>query len=370
MGFRRGALEDLVMLSGFWSGKSVLITGHTGFKGSWLALLLWRLGARVTGYSLPPPTRPSLYEIAQVSKGITSITGDVRDLESVSACVAQSHPEIVIHMAAQSLVRRSYAEPLTTFDTNVMGTVHVLEALRRHERVRALVVITSDKCYENREVAGGYREHEPLGGYDPYSASKACVELVCAAYRRSFFASGESGQSTAVASARAGNVIGGGDWAADRLVPDVMAAFSAGQPARLRYPRAVRPWQHVLEPLRGYLDLAQRLYQPGQEFAEAWNFGPADSDVCSVADVANRLAAAWGGGASWRTDGNNHPYESFSLRLHCGKAQERLGWSPAINLDGALAWTVDWYRAYFAGEQDMRALTLAQIDSYLGRLAS
>lgn len=332
--------------AGFWRGRRVLVTGHTGFKGSWLCLWLQSMGAEVQGLALDPPTTPALFTQAGVAEGMASRICDVRDYQTVHACMAGFRPEIVIHMAAQPLVRLSYAEPVATFATNVMGTVHVLEAARAVGSVLALVNVTTDKCYENREWVWGYRETEPMGGHDPYSSSKGCAELVTSAYRRSFFASG----SLAVASARAGNVIGGGDWAVDRLVPDILRAFETGAPAIIRNPASTRPWQHVLEPLSGYLLLAQRLCEDGQPFAQAWNFGPAEGDARPVAWIAERMAAVWGRGAGWRRmDLAETPHEAHFLKLDCSKARHELGWQPRWSLDEALARIVDWHRAWMDG---------------------
>ncbi len=348
----------------FWKGKKVLLTGHTGFKGSWLCLWLESLGAEVTGYALPPPTDPSLFVLAEVAKGLDSVTGDVRDLDALLAVVARVRPEIVIHMAAQSVVRYSYEQPVETYSTNVMGTVHLLEALRRVGGPCVVVNVTSDKCYENRGQVWGYRETEPLGGHDPYSNSKACSELVTAAYRRSFFAGeGAGGNGIAVATGRAGNVVGGGDWTQDQLVPDIMRAFAEGRPVRIRNPHAVRPWQFVLEALRGYLSLAESLDADGAAFAEGWNFGPFEEDARPVSWIVERLSTTWGEGARWEADGGAHPHEAELLMLDISKARARLRWSPCLRLEEAIPWIVDWYRAYREGK-DVRAVTMAQIERY------
>ena len=348
----------------FWHGRRVLVTGHTGFKGGWLSLWLQRLGADVAGYSLAPPTSPSLFEEARVGERMASSIGDVRDLSALCAALAECRPEIVFHLAAQSLVRYSYAEPIETYSTNVMGTAHLLEAVRRTGGVRVVVNITSDKCYENREWAWGYRESDPMGGYDPYSSSKGCAELVTAAYRSSYFNPLEyEKHGVALASVRAGNVIGGGDWARDRLIPDVMAAFLGQRPVQIRNPRAIRPWQHVLEPLHGYMRLAERLWSHGPEYAEAWNFGPDDSDAKSVEWIVSHLAQSWGDGARWQLDQSAHPHEARYLKLDCSKAKERLAWRPAWSLERALDHVVNWYRA-FAARGDMRAVCERQIADY------
>ena len=339
-------------------GRRVLITGHTGFKGGWLALWLQREGAEVSGLALAPPTAPSLYELAGVGSAMRiDERVDVRDLTSVERVMQQAAPEVVFHMAAQPLVRHSYREPVETFATNVMGTVHVLDAARRVPSVRAVVVVTSDKCYENREWPWGYRETEAMGGHDPYAASKGCAELVTSAFARSYF----STAGPAVASVRAGNVIGGGDWAQDRLVPDAMRAFVAGAEFVIRNPNAVRPWQHVLEPLRGYLMVAARLLN-GAESSASYNFGPGEDDARPVGEVIEKLVSHCPGGR-YRVMGDAGPHEAHLLRLDCARARTELGWRPALPLDEALAWTAAWYRDVARGE-DARALTLAQIAHY------
>lgn len=346
------------MTPDFWRGRRVFVTGHTGFKGSWLSLWLQSLGAEVTGYALPPPTEPSLFDQARVAECIDSHMGDVRDLGALRECLHAARPEIVIHMAAQPLVRDSYRLPVETYATNVMGTVHLLEAVRTAASVRAVVIVTSDKCYENREWVWGYRESEAMGGFDPYSSSKGCAELVTSAYRRSFFESG-----TAVASARAGNVIGGGDWARDRLIPDMIRAFSAGQSVHIRNPHAIRPWQHVMEPLSGYLLLAERLVQEGQQHADGWNFGPSEDDARPVQWIVDRLTSLWGNGASWILDAEPQLHEAAYLKLDCSKARTSLGWRPKWSLEVALQRIVEWHRAEQSGS-DLRALTLKQIKDY------
>ena len=345
----------------FWKDKEVLITGHTGFKGSWLSLWLQKLGANVLGYALSPPTQPSLFEVACVADGMTSITGDVRDLEHLQAVIAEHRPEIIIHMAAQPLVRYSYEDPIETYSTNIMGTVNVLEAVRHSESVRAVVCITSDKCYEDQEWLWGYRENEPMGGRDPYSSSKGCAELVISAYRNSYFPAEEyQRHGVALASARAGNVIGGGDWARDRLVPDIMKAVMANRPVVIRNPQAIRPWQHVLEPLNGYLCLAEQLEVCGPEFAQGWNFGPNDEDARPVSWVVEHLTKLWGENARWELDSAQSSHEATYLKLDCSKAKSLLGWSPKLSLPTALEWIVEWYRGY-QQNQNMRQLTEVQI---------
>lgn len=341
----------------FWAGKRVLLTGHTGFKGSWLALCLQRAGAEVHGLALEPPTTPALFDVAGVGKGMDSRIGDIRDYGTVRKAFEAAKPEIVLHLAAQPLVRRSYLEPLATYATNVMGTAHVLEAARHVETVRAIVVISSDKCYENVGRIEGYDEDAPMGGHDPYSSSKGCTELVTSAYRKSFLAAA----GMAVATARAGNVIGGGDWAEDRLIPDILRAIEKGEAAHIRNPHAVRPWQHVLEPLSGYLELAQRLFgAKGADYAEGWNFGPNPEDARPVGWIADHVVATWGEGASWRADRREQPHEANHLALNISKAKTRLGWTPGWSVTAALDRTIEWHRAWSAGA-DMRALCLEQI---------
>jgi len=357
-------MESLAVNQAFWKGKRVLLTGHTGFKGSWLSLWLQSMGAEVIGYALAPSTSPSLFEVAEVSKGMTSLVGDIRDLEHLRTVFTKYQPEIVIHMAAQALVRYSYIEPVETYSTNVMGTVNLLEAVRSTGSVKAVVNVTSDKCYENREWAWGYRENEPMGGFDPYSNSKGCSELVSAAYRSSFFNPSQHAQhGVALATARAGNVIGGGDWARDRLIPDILAAFETGQQVAIRNPHATRPWQHVLEPLRGYLTLAEHLYTDGPSFAEGWNFGPHSDDAKPVEWIVQQLAERWKQGASWQVDAGEHPHEANYLKLDISKAAQRLHWHPVLRLDSALGLIVDWARARQNGS-DMRAITQQQIADY------
>ena len=344
----------------FWRGKRVFLTGHTGFKGSWLSLWLQSLGVQVHGLALEPPTSPNLFTVAQVATGMACNTiGDIRDLTMVQKTMQATQPDIVIHMAAQPLVRLSYAEPVETYATNVMGTVHVLEAARTTPSVKAIVVVTTDKCYENKEWAWGYRENEPMGGHDPYSNSKGCAELVTSAYRNSFLQS----SGVAVASARAGNVIGGGDWAADRLVPDILRAFETNQPVTIRNPHATRPWQHVLEPLGGYLTLAEHLYTKGQAYAEGWNFGPKDDDAKPVQWIVEHMVSNWGKGASWQQDGGVHPHEANYLKLDISKAKARLSWEPRWPLATSLELITTWHQAYLAND-DMKKLCLAQIHKY------
>jgi CDP-glucose 4,6-dehydratase len=358
----------MVIDASFWAGKTVFLTGHTGFKGGWLSLWLQELGANVVGYALPPPTNPSLFEVARVADGMTSIEGDIRDLARLAAVMVEHQPAIVIHMAAQPLVRYSYQNPVETYSTNVMGTVNLLEAVRQAGCVKVVVNITSDKCYDNREWIWGYRENEPMGGYDPYSSSKGCAELVASAYRASYFNPKEFNQhGVALASVRAGNVIGGGDWAEDRLIPDIIRAITQGKPVHIRSPHAIRPWQHVLEPLAGYLQLAQKLWEDGPAYGEGWNFGPNDEDAKPVSWIVEHLTKTWGEGASWTLDGRDHPHEAHYLKLDCSKAKTRLEWQPCWNLESTLSAIVDWHHAYRAGKA-MREVTLQQIATYNGLL--
>lgn len=343
----------------FWRGKKIFLTGHTGFKGSWLSIWLQHLGADVTGYSLEPPTEPNLFELAKVADGMIDIRGDIRDLESLKKALTESQAEIVIHMAAQPLVRDSYKFPIETYSTNVMGTVNVLESARLQKSIRTVLNITSDKCYKNRELTRGYRENDPMGGYDPYSSSKGCAELVTSAYRSSYF-----NADKVVASARAGNVIGGGDWAKDRLVPDIIRAAMEKRTVHLRNPRATRPWQHVLDPLSGYLMLIEHLYTEGQPFAEGWNFGPSDEDARPVEWIAQEMTSLWEG-LVWEKDQAPNPHEAHYLKLDCSKARTRLDWAPRLALSEALQWTVLWHKKQIAGE-NMRSITEEQIANYTG----
>jgi len=348
----------------FWKGRRVFLTGHTGFKGSWLSLWLEALGADVTGYALDPPTQPNLFEQAEVSGSVRTIRADVRDLPRLASAIAECRPSVIIHLAAQSIVRRGYEDPVETYATNVLGTVHALEAVRRYGGPCAFINVTSDKCYENREWVWGYRENDALGGHDPYSNSKACSELVTSAFRDSYFPPEDFGKhGVALATARAGNVIGGGDWTPDQLIPDLIRAFIAGDPCLIRNPSAVRPWQYVLEPLRGYLLLAERLTKDPELFASAWNFGPRETDARPVSWIADKLAESWGGRASWRTDDRIHPREARHLKLDFSRAAADLGWRPVLPLGSALDWVVEWYRACQAGK-GLARLTRGQIEKY------
>ncbi len=343
----------------FWSGKRLFLTGHTGFKGSWLSLWLQSMGVELYGFALTPPTNPALFNEANVAQGMTSTIGDIREYDTLFKAMQAARPDIVIHMAAQPLVRYSYEAPVETYATNVMGTVNMLEAARQVGTARAIVNVTTDKCYENREWIWGYREDEPMGGYDPYSNSKGCAELVTSAYRNSFL----KNCGIAVATARAGNVIGGGDWAADRLVPDILRSFEASQPVIIRNPHAIRPWQHVLEPLHGYLLLAEQLYTGGQTFAEGWNFGPKDDDARPVQWIVEQMVNQWGQGASWQQDGGVHPHEANYLKLDISKAKARLGWQPRWPLATALEKIIAWHQACLTAT-NMHEFTMQQIANY------
>jgi CDP-glucose 4,6-dehydratase len=349
----------------FWMGRKVFLTGHTGFKGGWMSLWLQSMGAELTGYALPSVGEPNLFDTANIAKGMKSFCADVRDFAALNAAIQEAQPEIVIHMAAQPLVRYSYENPVETYATNVMGTVHLLEAVRNCPSVRGVVSVTSDKCYENKEWAWGYRENEPMGGYDPYSNSKGCAELVTSAYRSSYFnCANYAEHGVAIASARAGNVIGGGDWAGDRLIPDFMRAIVGGRKIQIRNPRAIRPWQHVLEPIGGYLVLAERLVTHGSDFAEGWNFGPADTDARDVEWIISRLVAEWGEGAAWFKDLSPQPHEATHLKLDCSKAHTRLNWQPSWNLDTTLSKIIAWHKAHLEG-REMKEFCLKQIKEYL-----
>jgi CDP-glucose 4,6-dehydratase len=348
----------------FWKNRRVFITGHTGFKGSWLSLWLEALGAKAMGYSLDPPTEPSLFEQAEVARSIRSIRGDVRDFASLKSALTELRPEVIFHLAAQSVVLRGYEDPIETYSSNVMGTVHLLEAIRQSELRCVVVNVTSDKCYANREVVWGYREEEPMGGDDPYSSSKACSELVTTAFRESFFPpTALQHHGVALASARAGNVIGGGDWTKNQLVPDLVRAFLTGRPCLIRNDSAVRPWQFVLEPIRGYLMLAERLSEDGVSFASGWNFGPVNADAKPVRWIADILARLWGDGASWKHDDTTHPGEAHFLKLDASKAGAYLDWHPVLPLEQSLEWIVEWYRS-FQSNADLRSVSLAQIRRY------
>lgn len=349
----------------FWKDKKVFVTGHTGFKGGWLSLWLQEMGAIVKGYSLSAPTTPSLFEEAEVWTGMSSEEGDIRDFTHLRQVMNDFKPEIVFHMAAQPLVRLSYDEPMETYSTNVMGTVYLLEAVKQIGGVKAVVNITSDKCYENREWVWGYREDEAMGGYDPYSNSKGCAELVASSYRQSFFNTDKYHEhGCALASVRAGNVIGGGDWADDRLIPDMLNAFTKGNKVEIRSPHAIRPWQHVLEPLSGYITVAERLYNEGPEYAEGWNFGPKEEDAQPVQWIVETMTKEWGESAEWFLSEGKHPHEAHYLKLDCSKAKMRLDWQPVWDLTTTLNKIVNWQKAWI-NKEDMKQYTINEIKEYM-----
>ncbi|MFA6054900.1 MAG: CDP-glucose 4,6-dehydratase [Thermodesulfovibrionales bacterium] len=348
----------------FWNNKKVFITGHTGFKGSWLCLWLQSLGAKVTGYALKPPTTPNIFELCEIAGLATSVIADIRDIITLKEAVYSAQPEIVIHMAAQPLVRESFKNPAETYSVNVMGTVNLFEAVRNCKSVRAVINVTSDKCYENKEWLWGYRENDPLGGYDPYSNSKACAELVTSSYRNSFFnPGGFHVHGVGLASARSGNVIGGGDWGADRLVPDCIRALLAGEKIIIRNPDSVRPWQHVLEPLSGYLLLSQKLYENGPGYAGSWNFGPDDIDVKPVKWIVEKICEKWGQNASYEIDKGTQPHEAHYLKLDCSNAKAQLGWHPGLRLEHAIDMVIEWTKAFKAGK-DVKEACMQQIKTY------
>jgi CDP-glucose 4,6-dehydratase len=342
----------------FWQGKRVFLTGHTGFKGGWLALWLHSLGAIVKGYGLTPPTNPSLFDEARINLVIDSQIGDIRDLGLFKKSITDFNPDILIHMAAQPLVRYSYDAPIETYETNVMGTVNVLESARACKNLKAIINITTDKCYENDGRSEGYKEGDPMGGHDPYSSSKGCAELVASAYRRSFL----QDQGIGLASVRAGNVIGGGDWADDRLIPDILRSFEGGDPVVIRNPKATRPWQHVLEPLSGYLILAQKLYKNQEDYAEGWNFGPNEKDVKPVDWILDKMIVKWPN-SSWELDKNSNPYEAGFLKLDISKAESKLSWRPTWELDQTLEKIIVWHQAWL-NKEDIQAVCLAEIEEY------
>jgi len=360
MAIKEGSVENMVIASGFWQGKKVFVTGHTGFKGSWLLLWLQQLGAQVTGYSRPPLTQPNLFEVANIAEGIDSIFGDICDQNAINKAILECQPDIVIHMAAQALVRFSYQNPVETYQTNVMGTLHVLEAIKACDSVKSVVIVTTDKCYENKEWIWAYRENDPLGGHDPYSSSKACVELLVSSYRNSFLS---NKQTLSIATARAGNVIAGGDWSEDRLIPDILKAFQNNQTVTIRNPKATRPWQHVLEPLSGYLLLAQKLYEQPDEYTEAWNFGPLEDDVKPVDWILERMTENWVG-ANWQLDEGSHPHEAGLLKLDISKAKSKLQWQPVWYLENTLGKIIRWHQAWMK-QEDMRQYCIQEIEQYV-----
>jgi len=353
------------MNTSFWKNKKVLITGHTGFKGSWLCLLLHKLDADISGFALEAPTNPSLFSICNINTFVDSTIADIRDYNAIYKTIERVKPEIIIHMAAQPLVRESYKNPVETYQTNVMGTVNLLDSIRLIGGVRAIVNVTTDKCYENKEWAWGYRENEPMGGYDPYSNSKGCSELVTSSFRNSFFNTATYSQhGVALASGRAGNVIGGGDWATDRLIPDIIKAIAQGEKVKIRSPFAIRPWQHVLEPLSGYLTLAEKLYTHGTQYAEGWNFGPVDDDAKTVEWIVQKLCAKWGNKASYEIDKNPQPHEATYLKLDCSKARQILQWNPRWRLEKTLDTIVEFTKAY-QNNENITDVCDKQITDYL-----
>ena len=359
----------MVINRNFWQNKKVFVTGHTGFKGSWLSLWLHSLGATVTGYSLSPSTSPALFDLTCIENNIQHIIADIRNAAQLAETIKQTKPEIIFHLAAQPLVRYSYEAPVETYETNVMGSLYLLEAIRATDSVRSCVMVTTDKCYENKEWHWGYRENEPMGGFDLYSSSKGCMELLIASYRNAYFsAETYASHGTAIATVRAGNVIGGGDWTKDRLIPDILTAFEKQQPVAIRNPYSIRPWQHVLEPLSGYLEIAERLYKEGSACAEPWNLGPEPQDAKTVEWVVSKLSQLWGKGANWYHDKEtHHPHEAHYLKLDCSKARVRLNWKPCWSLEKALKEIVKWQHAYNSGS-DMRTVTLEQISDYSSNL--
>jgi CDP-glucose 4,6-dehydratase len=348
----------------FWKNRRIFLSGHTGFKGGWLSIWLQQLGAKVTGYALAPPTQPNLFEVASVESGMNSIIGDVRDGNNLKRAMSDACPEVVIHMAAQPLVRYSYSNPVDTYSINVMGLVNLLEAVRATPSVKSVINVTSDKCYENKEWNRGYRENDSMGGYDPYSNSKGCAELITTCYRNTYFNPEKYAEhGVAIASARAGNVIGGGDWAEDRLIPDMIRSISKGESVEIRNPNAIRPWQHVLEPLSGYLKLAEKLHTNGTDFAEGWNFGPHNDDAKTVSCAIEQFTQTWGSGAKWSLVDHQQPHEATYLKLNCSKAHRRLGWNSIWNIKLTIEKIVEWHKAYDQGA-DMHQMTLSQINSF------
>jgi len=347
----------------FWEKKKVFLTGVTGFKGSWLALMLLRMGATIRGFALEPPTEPSLFSSAGLRNAFETIIGDIRDLDLMQKSAAEFRPEIILHLAAQPIVRESYEDPINTYSTNVMGTVHILEVVRRVDSVRVFINVTSDKCYENREWPWGYRENEAMGGYDPYSSSKGCSELITRAYYRSFFSRGGETLGPAIASGRAGNVIGGGDWARDRLVPDCIRSLGAGEPIMIRNPGAIRPWQLVLEPLAGYLTLSEVAWEKPSVASDGWNFGPVDGDARPVSWIVKQICDLWPGAANWRIDASEQPHEANFLKLDCSRARSQLRWETRTDLKTALEWIVEWYGGYYSGESPVE-LCMQQLKKF------
>ncbi len=352
---------------GVYKNKKVLVTGHTGFKGAWLSVWLKELGAKVVGYSLKPPTNPNLFDAINLKDKITHVIGDIRDEKHLTEIFKKHKPEFVFHLAAQSLVRRSYKEARLTYETNVMGTVNVLETVKKTKSVKACLIVTSDKCYENKERVYAYKETDPMGGYDPYSSSKGCAELVTSAYTRSFFNPRDYGKihNVGLSSIRAGNVIGGGDWGEDRLVPDCIRALSKNKKIIIRNPQAIRPWQYILDPLSGYLSLGALMYKDGAKYSGPWNFGPYDKNIITVEALVKLVIKQWGGG-SYTIDNSNHPYEAFLLKLDASKARKKLGWDPIYDVNGSIEKTVKWYKKFYSGlrNDDLYKLTLEEIKSH------
>lgn len=344
----------------FWNRKKVLITGHTGFKGSWLSLWLQKLGAEVVGYALEPPTTPSLFKLSEIDKHMVSVIDDIRNKEMLVNTIKKYKPEIIFHLAAQPLVRKSYDNPVETFETNIMGTVNLLDAVRISDSVNVVINVTSDKCYENKEWLWGYREMDPMGGDDPYSCSKGCSELITNSFRQSYFKE----KNIYLASARAGNVVGGGDWAVDRLVPDIIKSLINKETLIIRNPLAIRPWQHVLEPLNGYMMLAEAMWNHGQEYSEAWNFGPDDDHVINVGELTNKLIKLWNSELEINHFNSNEPHEATLLKLDSSKAKLKLNWYPKLNLENTLLWTTDWYKKFISSSDNIGQVTLGQIEDY------
>jgi len=364
MEVKKSSLEDLVMNPTFWNNKKVLLTGHTGFKGSWLSLWLQKLNVNLVGFSNDIPTNPSLFELADVKSGMRSIMGDIRNFDSLKEVVEEHKPEIVIHMAAQSLVQSAYKNPIETYATNIMGTVNLLEAVRACSNMCVVINVTSDKCYDNKETLRGYREDDPMGGYDPYSSSKACSELITSAFRNSFFNSKDySNHGVALASVRSGNVIGGGDWAKNRLIPDIIRGIMERCPVMIRNPESIRPWQHVLDPLHGYLLLIEKMWKNGMNYAEGWNFGPIDDDAKSVSWLVKKFEELWGKKISTEYNDNEFYYEAKYLSLDCSKAKKNLDWFPKLDISTSLEWTMKWYKEFFQ-KKEIRKLTEEQIDQF------
>jgi CDP-glucose 4,6-dehydratase len=354
----------MVINSNFWKNKKVLLTGHTGFKGSWLSIWLKKLGVELIGFSKDIPTKPSLFELAKVSENMISTMGDIRNLSVIQKVIQEHQPDIIIHMAAQPLVRKSYENPLETFSTNIMGTANVLESIKMTEKTRVIINVTSDKCYKNNGANEKFSEDSPMGGYDPYSSSKACSELVTSSYRDSFFNPKEyQKHGVSLATCRAGNVIGGGDWSKDRLIPDIMRGVINNEIIKIRNPNAIRPWQHVLDPLNGYLTLAEKMWSAGNKFSEAWNFGPMEEDEQSVKWITEKLTKQWSSNIKWDVDNDNNPHEENSLRLNCMKANSRLNWRPKLKLEQGLEWVVEWYKQY-KENNNMKKITEHQIEEF------